>query len=50
VEWIEEYLHDGRFAQAAWDGFLYARKLGAYKIREVLSTGTMDRDFSPLKR
>lgn len=49
-EWIMDYLKDGRLAQAAWDGFLYARKLGASKIQEVLATGTMQREISPLKR
>ncbi len=49
-EWILDYLADGRFSQAAWDGFLYARKLGASKIAEVLDTGTMRREYSPLLR
>lgn len=49
-EWIMDYLIDGRLAQAAWDGFLYARKLGAHKIAEVLETGTMVRELSPVKR
>lgn len=49
-EWLLEFLYDGRLAQAAWDGFLYARKLGAYKIAEVLDTGGMEREYSPLKR
>jgi len=49
-EWLMDYLVDGRLAQASWDGFLYARKMGAYKIEEVLSTGRMNREVSPLKR
>ncbi len=49
-EWLMEFLADGRLAQAAWDGFLYARKLGAYKIEEILETGNMERGYSPLKR
>lgn len=49
-EWIMDMLIDGRLAQAAWDGFLYARKLGTLKIQEVLATGTMQREISPLKR
>jgi len=49
-EWISDYLIDGRFAQAAWDGFLYGRTLGTYKIREVLATGKMVREVFPLKR
>jgi len=49
-EWITDYLVDGRLAQAAWDGFLYARRMGAYKIEEVLKTGSMTREISPVKR
>ena len=49
-EWLLDYLIDGRLAQAAWDGFLYARKMGTYKIEEILRTGTMQREISPLKR
>lgn len=49
-EWLFDHLHDGLYAQAAWDGFLYARKKGVYKIREVLSTGSMAREISPIKR
>ncbi|HHV99143.1 MAG TPA: hypothetical protein GXX36_06175 [Clostridiaceae bacterium] len=49
-EWLMDYLIDGRFAQAAWDGFLYARSMGKYKIQEVLATGTMTREISPVKR
>ena len=40
-EWIMDYLTEGRLSQAAWDGFLYARKMGTYKIMEVLQTGQM---------
>lgn len=49
-EWIMDYLVDGKLSLAAWDGFLYARKLGVSKIREVLSTGAMERHYSPLLR
>ena len=49
-EWIMDYLLDGKLSLAAWDGFLYARKLGALKIAEVLKTGTMTRVYSPLLR
>lgn len=50
AEWITDYLMDGRLAQASWDGFLYARKMGTYKIEEVITTGTMQREMSPLRR
>ncbi len=49
-EWITDYLVDGKLSLAAWDGFLYARKLGASKIMEVLATGKMERHYSPLLR
>ncbi|MBA7561471.1 hypothetical protein ES708_03109 [subsurface metagenome] len=39
-----------RRKSAAWDGFLKARKYGTYKIQEILETGTMARETSPLKR
>lgn len=49
-EWLFDLLNDGRLAQAAWDGFLNTRKCGTYKIEEIIKTGTMSRDLSPLKR
>jgi hypothetical protein len=49
-EWIMDYLLDGKLSLAAWNGFLYARKLGAGRIMEVLETGTMERFYSPLLR
>lgn len=49
-EWLIDYLNDGKLAQAAWDGFLYARKLGTYKIMKLLATGDIDRGCSPLSR
>jgi len=48
--WLTDLLDDGRFAEAAWSGFLKARKLGTYKILEVLEKGTMTRETSPLMR
>jgi len=50
AEWLFDLLYEGRLATAAWEGFLKARKFGTYKIFEVLRTGTMQREFSPLKR
>lgn len=49
-EWLFDLLSEGRLAEAAWDGFLKARKYGTYKILDLLKTGTMQRDPSPLKR
>jgi hypothetical protein len=50
AEWIRELLDQGRFAEAAWSGFLKARKYGTYKIEELLATGTMERESNPLLR
>lgn len=49
-EWFFRLLKKGRFAEAAWSGFLKARKLGTYKILEVLETGRFTRDPSPIIR
>ena len=49
-QWLTDLLTEGRLAESAWDGFLKARKYGTYKIRELLETGTMARETSPLKR
>ena len=49
-EWLFDFLRMGRLAESAWDGFLKARKYGTYKIFEILATGTMTREKSPLKR
>ena len=49
-QWIFELLDQGRFAEAAWSGFLKARKYGTYKIHELIQTGTMNRSGDPLTR
>jgi hypothetical protein len=49
-EWLFDRLHDGLLAEMAWSGFLKARKLGTYKILEVLRDGKMTRDPSPVMR
>jgi hypothetical protein len=49
-QWLMDLLAEGRLAESAWDGFLKARKYGTYKIQELLETGTMARETSPLKR
>jgi hypothetical protein len=49
-EWLVDLLSDGRLAEAAWDGFLKARKYGTYKIAELVRTGAMSRESNPLKR
>jgi hypothetical protein len=49
-QWLFHLLEAGRLAEAAWSGFLKARKYGTYKIIDLLKTGTLQRDPSPLKR
>jgi len=49
-QWLFDWLYNGRLAEAAWSGFLKARKLGTYKIHEVLRTGKMTKSDSPVMR
>ncbi len=49
-QWLFDLLRLGRLAECAWDGFLKGRKFGTYKIEEILRTGTMIRESSPLRR
>jgi len=49
-QWLLDLVRAGRLADAAWNGFLKARKYGTYKIHEILQTGTMERETSVLKR
>jgi hypothetical protein len=49
-QWLFESLANGRIAEAAWAGFLKARKLGTYKILEILETGNMIHKKSPVMR
>jgi hypothetical protein len=49
-QWLIDYLNKGRLAEAAWSGFLKARKLGTFKILEVLENGKMIRENSPVIR
>ena len=49
-QWLSDWLVAGRLADAAWNGFLKARKYGTYKIHEILQTGTMERETSVLRR
>jgi hypothetical protein len=49
-QWLYDLLKNGRLAEAAWSGFLKARKLGTFKILEILDTGKMIRDDSPILR
>jgi hypothetical protein len=49
-QWLIDLWSEGRLAEAAWDAFLKARKFGTYKTLEILNTGTMQRERSPLLR
>ncbi|MBN1897637.1 MAG: hypothetical protein JW827_02585, partial [Spirochaetes bacterium] len=46
-EWLFDLRKHGRLAEAAWDGFLKARKLGAFRIEEVIQTGKFDENLFP---
>jgi hypothetical protein len=49
-EWLFDLRESGRLAEAAWDGFLKARKLGAYKIERLIKTGEFQEGISPLEQ
>jgi hypothetical protein len=50
LEWLTDLLEDGVLAERAMDGFIKNRRLGVYKIEELLATGTMVRETHPLRR
>ncbi len=45
-DWLFDMLKSGRLAEAAWSGFLKSRKLGTYKIEEIIEKGEMSTDDS----
>jgi hypothetical protein len=49
-EWLFDLRISGVLAEAAWDGFLKGRKLGSYKIEELINTGKISGGNSPLER
>jgi len=49
-QWLFDLLNKGRLAEAAWNGFLKARKYGTYNILDFLETGTFVSSNDPLKR
>jgi hypothetical protein len=49
-EWLFDLRENGRLAEAAWDGFLKARKLGTYKIERLIRTGRFKEGDSPLEQ
>lgn len=49
-DWLSDLRESGRLAEAAWDGFLKARKLGTYKIERLIRTGEFREGTSPLEQ
>ena len=49
-EWLFDLRENGRLAEAAWDGFLKVRKLGTYKIEELVRTGMFNQSQDPMEQ
>jgi hypothetical protein len=49
-QWLLDLLNRGRLAEAAWNGFLKARKYGTYNIIDFLESGSFTSSNDPLKR
>jgi len=49
-EWLFDLRENGRLAEAAWDGFLKARKLGTFKIERLIRTGEFREGSTPLEQ
>jgi hypothetical protein len=49
-EWLFDLRENGILASAAWDGFLRVRKLGTYKIEELVRSGTFTQSLHPLEQ
>ncbi|MBN2431746.1 MAG: hypothetical protein JXQ27_09735 [Acidobacteria bacterium] len=49
-EWLFDLRKRGRLAETAWQGFLNARKLGAYKIEELVRYGRFEAGKKPLEK
>jgi hypothetical protein len=49
-QWLFEMLNKGILAEAAWSGFLKARKLGTFKILDFFKNGIMAPEESPVLR
>jgi len=48
-QWLFDMLNKGRLAEAAWSGFLKARKKGTYNIMEFLQKGQLPADNEPIR-
>jgi hypothetical protein len=49
-QWLLDLLRKGLLADAAWSGFLKARKMGTYNITDILSSGRMPVETSAIMR
>ena len=49
-QWLTDLHNKGRLAEAAWLGFLKARKYGTYNILDYLEKGSFVNSNDPLKR
>jgi len=49
-QWLNDLLNRGTLAESAWDGFLKARKLGTFKILQVLEKGYLEKITDPVLR
>jgi hypothetical protein len=49
-QWLYDLLNRGTLAESAWDGFLKARKLGIFKIKQVLEKGYLEKETDPVLR
>jgi len=49
-QWLFDLLKKGRLAEAAWLGFLKARKYGTYNIIDFLEKGSFTSSNDPMKR
>lgn len=47
-QWLYDLLDRGTLAESAWDGFLKARKLGTYKIKQILKNGFLEKETDPV--
>ncbi len=49
-QWLNDLLNRGTLAESAWDGFLKARKLGTFKILQVIEKGYLEKTTDPVLR
>ncbi len=49
-QWLYDLLNRGTLAESAWDGFLKVRKLGTFKIAEMIENGEMVKESHPVLR